>query len=154
MNFNWSKYLTPDESLQMEFSVSNSFRTGIIIASIIISVILLFTNILVALVVLLLGLLDWFYLKKAKHYAFTNKRIILIESFIGESIVSIDYNQITDIEINQSAFDQIGGWGTLTINTAGTHVPEVNLSFINDPQRIKQKLDQIRDSVKTSNSAT
>ena len=93
-----------------------------------------------------MGLLYWFYLKKSKHYAFTNKRVILVDSFIGGNVISIDYNQITDIEITQSAIDQGGRWGTITINTAGTHAPEVNLSFIENPQAIKQSLDEIRDT--------
>ena len=151
MNFNWSKILSGDESLQKEFSISSRYRNIVLSLSAAASLLILFFNIFAAIFVFLLGLLYWFYLKKAKHYGFTSKRIILVDSFLGENITSIDYTQITDIEIVQSFLDQAAGWGTLTINTAGTHVPEVNLAFIDNPQGIKQALDQIRDNTKSSN---
>jgi len=149
MNFNWSKTLAADESLQKEFSISTRYRNILFSLSTVASLIILFFNIFVAIFIFLLGLLYWFYLKKAKHYGFTNKRIILVDSFLGQSITSIDYNQITDIEIEQSFLDQTLGWGTLIVNTAGTHVPEINLTFIDNPQSIKQALDQIRDNSKS-----
>jgi uncharacterized membrane protein YdbT with pleckstrin-like domain len=85
-------------------------------------------------------------LKKAKHYAFTNKKVYLVDSFVGTNIASIDYTQITDIEIDQSLIDQLGGWGTLVVNTAGTHAPEMNISYVDNPQGLKQTLDHIRSS--------
>jgi uncharacterized membrane protein YdbT with pleckstrin-like domain len=150
MNFNWNKYLAKDEVIKREFSISPRFQAASLLLCIVAAISILFFNIFMAIFVFLMGLLYWYYLKKAKHYGFTNKRIILVDSFIGETVTSIDYHQITDIEITQSAFDQAAKWGTLTINTAGTHVPEVNISFIENPQGIKQNLDEIRDTAKTS----
>jgi len=150
MNFNWSKILSTDESLEKEFSISNRYRNILFSLTTVASLLILFFNIFIAICIFLLGLLYWFYLKKAKHYGFTNKRIVLVDSFLGETITSIDYNQITDIEIEQNFLDQIAGWGTLIINTAGTHVPEINLTFIGNPQDIKQTLDKIRDNVRSS----
>ena len=150
MNFSWSKILSTDESLQKEFSISRRYCNILFSFSTVASLLILFFNIFVAIFVFLLGLLYWFYLTKAKHYGFTNKRIVIVDSFLGESITSIDYSQITDIEIEQTFLDQAAGWGTLIINTAGTHVPEINLTFIDNPQSLKQALDQIRDNVKAS----
>ncbi len=144
MSFSWTKYLAADENLEKEFGISIRYRTASLVIIVLIAIVISFFNIFVAIMVLLLGILYWYYLKRAKHYAFTNKRIILVDSFIGENVVNIDYKQITDIEVTQSFFDQIGGWGTLTVNTAGTHLPEVNISLIDNPQAAKQTLDQIR----------
>ena len=102
----------------------------------------------IGILIFLLGGVYWLYLKNAKHYAFTNKRIVLVDSFLGMSSISIDYNQITDIEVEQSYVDQLGGWGNLIINTAGTHSPEVRLSFIDNPEEIKKQLDTIREAAK------
>lgn len=60
--------------------------------------------------------------------------------------MSISYDQLTDTQVDQNIFDQLGGWGTIILDTAGTHVPEVHLSFIDDPQSIKKTLDQIVQS--------
>lgn len=148
MQFSWVNNLAQDESILKEFTISGTYQKFILIATILVSIASFFISWYVGLAILGLGLIYWYYEKSSKHYAFTNKRVILIESLIGTSIVSIDYNQITDIEIEQSFVDQFGGWGTIIINTAGTHVPEVRLTFIDNPQGTKQDLDQIRDSLK------
>jgi uncharacterized membrane protein YdbT with pleckstrin-like domain len=149
MNYQWDKILAPEETVQREFGISQRYRKIVLVGDVILTIIIFTQSLLPGLVVFLLGLLYWWYMSVAKHYAFTNKRVILVESFITKNIVSIDYGQITDIEIDQNAFDQMGGWGTISINTAGTHAPEINLAFIDNPQSIKQSLDQIRDK-KTS----
>lgn len=144
MNFNWDKYLSPSETLKSEFNISKRFTSTILVLTLILALIMLIVNIFGSLISLFIGLFYWYYLTKSKHYAFTNKRVLLVESFLGKSMISMDFSQITDIEINQSFFDQIGGWGTITINTAGTNVPKTDISFIDNPFSIKQALDQIR----------
>ena len=145
MSYHWEKILAPDEVLQKEFSISPYYRRASLALVLLCSIILFSQIFYIGILVIFLGWLYWLYLTKAKHYAFTNKRIILVESFWGTSITSIDYAQITDIEIEQSAIDQMGRWGTLIINTAGTYAPEVHLQFIDNPEGIKQELDTIRD---------
>lgn len=145
VQFNWKTVLAPDEMLQKEFAVSLRFLQLLLAATIVGSIVVCFANIFAGIIVLLSGVVYCFYLYKAKHYALTDKRMVLVESFLGETITSVDYSQITDIEIEQSVIDQMGGWGAMVINTAGTHVPEIRLSFIDQPQQIKQNLDMIRD---------
>lgn len=145
MNYSWAKILAPEEILKKEFTTSLRYRQAILAADIIISVVIITQNIYAGILVLLLGLLYWLYMAVSKHYAFTDKRVIIVDSFISRNITSINYSQITDIEIDQNVLDRIGGWGTITINTSGTHVPVTNLSPIEDPISIKQSLDQIRD---------
>ena len=146
MSYNWGNILSPQEKIQMEFSLSPRYLIIILCGSILLSIIVAFFSFIAAVFILLLGLLYWVYLRKAKRYCFTDKRIIMVDSFFGTSSISIDYTQITDIETDQSFFDRLGGWGTLTINTAGTNAPQTSISYVESPQQIKQRLDQIRDT--------
>ncbi len=147
MRFAWTTILAPQEQLLKEFSISSTYQKAILVVTVLVSIASFFITWYVGIALLVLGCIYWYYIKNSKHYAFTDKRIILVESFMGTSIISIDYNQITDIEIEQSFFDQFGGWGTLIINTAGTNAPEIQLPFIDNPQAMKQNLDQIRDNI-------
>lgn len=148
MQYQWNKILAPEETLQKEFGLSTKYRNATIALIIIAGIAVCFFSLFAGGFIFFLGGIYWLYLTRAKHYAFTTKRMILVDAFVGSRVVSIDYNQITDIEIEQSVFDELGGWGTIVINTAGTYAPEIRLSFIDNPQNIKQSLDQIRDSNK------
>lgn len=146
MNYHWDKLLTPEEKLQKEFTISPRYRCIIVSLIAIGAIIISFQSIFTGILFFLLDALYWWYLKTAKHYAFTDKRIILVESFINKNIMSIYYDKITDIQVDQNVFDQLGGWGTIVLNTAGTHVPQIYLSFTDDPYSIKKTLDQIVQS--------
>jgi uncharacterized membrane protein YdbT with pleckstrin-like domain len=146
MLYNWTTLLAPEETVENEFVVSNTYRLLSLIALLAGGIFTMFVVIYAGILIVLLGILYWFYLGKAKHYAFTKKRVILVESFFGTTVTSVDYAQITDITIDQNAFDQIGGWGTILISTAGTNTPQIRLSFIDNPLQVKQQLDTIRDA--------
>lgn len=154
MPYNWEKIIAPEEKIQKDFSISARYKKAILIATVVVSVILCIVVIYVGIAIFLLGLLYWYYLTKAKHYAFTSKRIILVDSFLGTNITSIDYMQISNIEIDQSALDMLGNWGTIFIDTAGTNSPKYSLMFIDNPTDIKQQLDTIRDSFNTTSATT
>src|SRR5438874_646513 len=104
MNFQWNTVLAPDETIQKEFTISERYRNAVVALTIVVAVVVGTAVWYVGILTLLIGILYWYYLKKAKHYAFTDKRAVLVESFIGMSVTSIDYNQITDIEVTQSLF--------------------------------------------------
>lgn len=148
MNYDWNKILSPDEQLQAEFTISTKYIQAITTAILIVGIIACFVSIYAGILVIILGGVYFLYLSRAKHYCFTNKRIVLVDSFFGVSITSIDYSQVTDIEVEQSVIDQFGGWGTLTINTAGNNSPAFRLSFVENPQDKKAKMDEIRDKNK------
>jgi uncharacterized membrane protein YdbT with pleckstrin-like domain len=144
LHFQWSSVLAQDEQIQKEFGISSRYLMAVLIGSVLGGLVVVFVVWFMGIFLFLLGLLYWYYMKKSKHYAFTSKRVVLVDAFFGMAVTSIDYNQITDIEITQSAIDQIGGWGTLTINSAGTHVPETYIQFIDNVQEVKKSLDEIR----------
>src|SRR5258706_1682993 len=121
MHYDWSKIISPDETIEKEFGVSPFYLMCVLVFCIILAVISGLVGFYGGIGIFLLGLLYWFYLKKAKHYAFTKKRVILVDAFLGINITSVDYSQITDITVEQSVIDLVGKWGTIGINTAGRH---------------------------------
>lgn len=148
MKFNWNRILSKDEEVKKEFGISNYYLTVIFVITTIAAALTLSTGFGIALTIFFLGSFYCFYLKKSRHYAFTNKRIILVDSFIGANIVSVEYDKITDVEIDQAPIDQILGWGNLIINTAGTHSSFMSMPYVENPHAIKQTLIDIRDHKK------
>lgn len=146
MAFSWNTVLAPQETIQKEFTISLRYRKLVFATIIILSIAALFlVSWYAGLLLFVVGGLYWWYINAAKHYVLTNTRLVLVQSFPGVDAISIDYKQITNIEIEQSVVDQIGKWGTIVINTAGEDGPTARISFIENPLMIKQALDQVRD---------
>lgn len=90
---------------------------------------------------------DW-YLKRANIYVITNKRILIHKGWLSTRLISADFNQITDIKVVQPFLDRlIYKAGVLKINTAGMEAHPIILFHIEDPYKIKRKLNEIRDSI-------
>jgi membrane protein YdbS with pleckstrin-like domain len=151
-NFDWNQIISKEEKKELEFGISITYATLLLLFTSITGIIIVFSNIIIGLAIVILGVIYFWYLAKGKHFLLTDNRIILVDVFVGREVISVDYSQITDIELEQSPFDQMGGWGTLSINTAGTHSPTIKITPVNNPQKIKQELDNIRQ--KKINSIT
>jgi len=132
------------DPIKKEFTISSKYRSIILMSALFFGILTGTQSVYAGLGVFLLIIIYWFYLTSGKHFAFTNKRIILVDSFLGKNIKSIDFGQITDIEVQQSFIEQLAGWGTLLVNTAGTHSSKIHVSFIDNPIVVKKDLDQIR----------
>jgi len=86
-----------------------------------------------------------FYLRRANIYAFTNKRVLIHKGWLSTSLKSIDYDKITDLSVDQGFFERtFYKTGSITINTAGTGLPEVILRHIDQPYEIKKQLEKIK----------
>lgn len=72
MKFNWSRILSSGEEVKKEFGISNFYLALILIFCTIAAFITLKTSFYISLVIFLLGAFYCFYLKKSRHYAFTN----------------------------------------------------------------------------------
>lgn len=59
---------------------------------------------------------------KHTHYAITDKRVIFQKGIIGRDFDMIDFDQITNVEVNVGIFDNLfgGNTGTINISSAGT----------------------------------
>lgn len=146
MNYNWDNYLSAGEKVEMDFGVSNIYAGGVLIIITAIGIILTYTNLFVGIGVFLLGIIYWAYLTRGKRYALTNKRLIVTDVFLSKHVVNVTYKNITDITVDQNAIDLMGGWGTIVINTAGSDFPEAVLQNVNNPQKIKSKIDELSES--------
>lgn len=148
MNHKWENYLSEGEKVEVDFGISNLYSNLVLIITTVVAIIMTFTNLFVGVGVLLLGILYWFYLTRGKRYALTNKKVILLDSFLGKNVINIKYENITDITLNQNAIELAAGWGNILINTAGTGFHEATLQFVSNPQQIKNKLDELAEASK------
>lgn len=143
----WDKVLEKDEEVKHEFSISSRYLNTWFV----------FWTIFVfsqsdsgdlAGGLMFLGIVAFylfFYRKRSRIYAFTDKRIAIHTGWLSTKMISIDYNQITDIKIEEPFLGKIiFGTGILQIATAGTGSPPVRFRHIEKPYELKKKLDSLR----------
>jgi membrane protein YdbS with pleckstrin-like domain len=95
------------------------------------------------------------------HYAITDKRIIFQAGVVGRDFKMIDFDQITNAEVQVGLFDKLfgaGNTGTIKIATAGTvqygrhgkayQVP-YELTSITSPYEVFKFVKQVSHDVKT-----
>ncbi|MCX7779051.1 MAG: PH domain-containing protein [Patescibacteria group bacterium] len=86
-----------------------------------------------------------FYLSLAYFYFLTDQRIIFYYRFFHTHLVSINYKDITDLNVRESFFEKIFfDSGNLVINTAGTPQEEIIFLHIAQPHLIKRKIEEIK----------
>ncbi len=162
----WKKILTPEERVEFEFTLSKKylsfiqtsqfavafscFLIGLFFFKIFHFVFHLLGTIffILGFAFFLWGLIYPWYLKKSNRFAFTNKRFLILKGWFSTSLTSVDWEKITDVEVQQKFWEKIlFNTGTLTVNTAGTSAPEIVISWVDDPYRLKAKLDEIKDKL-------
>ena len=139
----WQKVLSPDEKIEYEFSIGSRHRKlGVITWVIVLFPFIFFFGL--GIILFLIPLFYYgFYLRVANAYAFTNRRVIVHRGWLSTKTISIDYEKITDVTVNEPLLDRvITHTGHLIINTAGTTFHEVILKHVARPYEIKKKLDQ------------
>jgi membrane protein YdbS with pleckstrin-like domain len=63
---------------------------------------------------------------KHTHYAITEKRVILQKGWIGRDFELIDFDQVTNAEVNVGVFDKLfggGNTGSILVSAAGSFTP-------------------------------
>ena len=142
----WQKALGQNEQIKYEFGIGKRFRIMIFICFMIFGIPLLFVVPWIAIIVTILALLLPWYLNVANKYAFTDKRALIHRGWLSTRLISVDYDKITDIYVEEPFLDRVlTKTGHLAINTAGTSVQEVVLKHIEKPYEAKKKIDQIRE---------
>ncbi len=96
-----------------------------------------------------------------KHvdYAITNKRVLIQSGLIGRDFKSVDFDQITNAEVNVGVLDTLvgNGSGSINISTAGTFITTKNgvrarpyqLTSIQNPYQVFQFFKKVSHDVKT-----
>lgn len=96
---------------------------------------------------------------KITHYAITDKRVLIQQGVIGRDFKIIDFDQITNSEVNVGLFDKLfgGRTGSILISTAGSftsgqygpvHTPFA-LRSIFEPYEVFKFFKKISHDVKT-----
>lgn len=104
----------------------------------------------------LLAYLNW----KNTYFAITNKRVIIQKGIIGRDFEYIDFDQITNAEVNVGFWDKIVGKdsGSILISSAGSftygrHGERIarpyTLSNINNPYKAFKLFKKVSHAVKT-----
>ena len=78
------------------------------------------------------------YRKITILYLITDKRVIVKKGLIGQSTISADYSQITDVSVEQGILGRlILHTGTIVLDTAGTDLAKVQLKWVENPFETK-----------------
>lgn len=82
-------------------------------------------------------------------YAITDQRVIISKGIFTEKFISITYNKITDIGLEQSFWDKVFNIGKLKIDTPGSDEIEGILENVSKPLVIKKKISDLQTASKT-----
>lgn len=86
-------------------------------------------------------LLGAIYLRLARHYFVTNERILQINGWLAQQVVSVDYNTITDMTIEQDVLERFFmRTGTIMIDTAGQPSEEIMLHHVAEPAVLRDRI--------------
>jgi len=96
---------------------------------------------------------------KHTYYAITNKRVLLQKGLIGRDFEMVDFDQITNAEVNVGVFDKLFGKdsGSILLSTAGTFTytrrgpvqKPYTLSNISNPYEVFKFFKKVSHDVKT-----
>ncbi|MBM3232504.1 hypothetical protein FJZ21_03985 [Candidatus Pacearchaeota archaeon] len=96
---------------------------------------------------------------KHTYYAVTNKRVLLQKGLIGRDFEMVDFDQITNAEVNVGVLDKLfgGGSGSILISTAGTFTytrrgpvqKPYTISNIDNPYEVFKFFKKVSHAVKT-----
>ncbi|MDO8538705.1 MAG: PH domain-containing protein [archaeon] len=72
-------------------------------------------------IIIILGLAYSFLVYENIHYAITDKRVIFQSGLIGRDFQTVDFDQVTNAEVNVDIFDKIfgGNTGSVLVQSAG-----------------------------------
>lgn len=139
----WRNKLEPGEIVEHEFTIGTAYLKFSLIIWIVIGVIT--SVLLIGFLILPIALFYFlFYAKRANHYLFTDKRVLIMRGWLTTNLTSIDYGKITDIHIRQGFMEKLlYKTGTIFIETAGS-ASHLVLRNLENPYGLKMELDTIR----------
>lgn len=142
----WNKLLNLDEDVKYSFSIGKRYLKISLIIGCVLGVLLLLLTTWFGVIVILGSIFYYgWYLKRANKYAFTNKRILIHKGWLNTKLISVDYDKITDIEVEEPFIERLlFKTGGISINTAGTTLKEIVLKHIETPYETKKELDRLR----------
>lgn len=100
-----------------------------------------------------LNMLRLILVYKNTKYAYTNKRLMMRSGFFGIDFKSIDYDKISDIEVNVNPVENLFGAGTIRafsgrVNNKGGQIYDKFIA-IQNPYEVFKNIKEISVDVKT-----
>lgn len=81
--------------------------------------------------------------KKKEYFDFYTDKIEYYEGFLSKNKKTLSYERITDIVENRSLFDRIFGVSKIQIQTAGSSMPAITISYVTQGESIVQTLKEV-----------
>lgn len=92
-------------------------------------------------VIAAIGLLALYWRYKTTRYVITAGRVYKSYGRLRFYLLQTTYDKVTDMQVHQSLFGRLWGFGTITLQTAGTGLM---LDGIPDPLAMKQRIESAR----------
>lgn len=77
------------------------------------------------------------------RYYITNKRVIYDYQFMSKKRVSVKFDKIQDLGVEQGLFDRLVGIGSINVDTAGSYGIELQIANIINPYKNKKIIENI-----------
>ena len=90
-------------------------------------------------------------LKSSDEFVVTNKRIVIKTGFISRDTIEMNLNKVESIEVEQSVFGRMLGFGTIKVH--GTGVSGQAFHKIADPLEFRRRLQEQYDQYTQSRGA-
>jgi len=88
----------------------------------------------------IIGILEHEISLATTRYAITGERILKKTGHLRRDVKSINFNRITDTEVNQGLVNRLNDTGNIWISTAGSIGYEMSLDGISDPLGINRRI--------------
>ncbi|MBW3582803.1 MAG: PH domain-containing protein [Euryarchaeota archaeon] len=92
-------------------------------------------------VIAAIGLLVLYWRYKTTRYVITEGRVYKSYGKLRFYLLQTTYDKVTDMQVHQSLFGRLWGFGTITLQTAGTGLM---LDGVPDPLAMKQRIESAR----------
>lgn len=101
----------------------------------------------------ILNMLRLILVYKNTNYGFTNKKIMFRTGFFGVDFRSIDYDKVSNIEVNVNPIENLFNVGSIIlssgrVNSKGQPIPDRFISITN-PYEVYRKMNKVITDVKT-----
>lgn len=91
------------------------------------------------LIIGVISLLQLIMVKIGSVYVVTNKRVILKTGVINRNVLDLVLTKCEGLQIKQSVWGRIFGFGTITVTTGGV---TISYPFVSNPQRFRKEINQ------------
>ena len=141
----WKKVLNSKEDVKFDFSVGQKYRKLILIVWCVFGAFSFMTSGQLAFILIITGIIHFYYLKVGFAYAFTNTRVIIHTGVFSTSARSVNFDKITEVTVVEPFLSKlIADVGDLIIHT-GNVTDSLVLKNIEKPYEVKKKLDSLRN---------